>query len=171
MNEAQLNRLLSSKNEVQKRIDEYIENELLARREADKNEILGHVEKAKHNLAFVADTVKQGHGDWAIVGCYYALYHIALALIMRKGYFSKNHDATLLVIIKEYYKKEIDDADLSLINQVFLDSQDIMFYVQSKTEREKASYSSKIVFDEKLINEVKLKTILFLNKCLGILRT
>ena len=170
MNEFQLKRLLSSSEEVEKKIENYIRDETLVRQNVDDSEIQGHIEKAKHNLNFVGDILKQKYTDWALVGCYYACYHIALALIMKKGFSSKSHDATLTVIIKEYYKKEIDENDIALINQSFLTSHDIMFYVQSKTEREKASYSSKIVFDIKIVNEIMLKTRLFVNKALEIIK-
>ena len=136
---------------------------------SDLNEIKGHIEKAKHNLLFVNDTLKQGYSDWGLVGCYYAIYHSALALIMKKGFSSKNHDATICILIDKYYN-DLNECDFDLMNKVFLDSQDIMFYVQAKNEREKASYSSKIIFDKKLINEIKLKTILFFNKVLEIIK-
>lgn len=40
---------------------------------------------------------------------------------------------------------------------------------KSKQEREKASYSSQIAFDKKLVQELRLKTILFVNKAKEIL--
>ncbi len=169
VNEFQLKKLLESSEELNRKIEDYISKYILVKQEVDLEEIKGHIQKAKHNIQFTEDTLKQNYTDWALVGCYYAAYHIALALIMKKGFSSKSHDATLCVIIKEYYKNELDEEDMDLLNQTFLDSCDIMFYVQSKMEREKASYSSKILFDDKLINEIKIKTRLFLNKGLDIL--
>lgn len=169
MNEFQLKRLLESQEEVSRKIEDYISKNAIVKQGVDQEEIKGHVQKAKHNLQFVEDTLKQNYTDWALVGCYYAAYHTALALIMKKGFSSKSHDATLCVIIKEYYKKELDVEDMDLLNRMFLDSHDILFYAQSKAEREKASYSSKIVFDDRLINEIKIKTRLFLNKGLEII--
>lgn len=169
MNEFQLKRLLESQEEVSRKIEDYISKNAIVKQGVDQEEIKGHVQKAKHNLQFVEDTLKQNYTDWALVGCYYAAYHTALALIMKKGFSSKSHDGTLCVIIKEYYKKELDVEDMDLLNRMFLDSHDILFYAQSKAEREKASYSSKIVFDDRLINEIKIKTRLFLNKGLEII--
>jgi len=103
------------------------------------------------------------------VGCYYALYHIALALILKKGFSSKNHDATLCVLIKYYYKKHLTEEDIMLLNQIYLDNQDILFYVHAKQEREKAAYSSRIFLDKKKTNELHLKTVLFVSKCKKIL--
>ena len=78
-----------------------------------------HVQKAIHNLQAMAIFKENGYSDWAIVGCYYAAYHMALALILKKGFSSKNHDATLCILIKEYYNKELSSLDIELLN-IFL---------------------------------------------------
>lgn len=165
MNEQQLNLLLENPTLVDEKIDFYIKNKILFMQEFDKAEMKGHIQKAEHNSCFIQDTLKQNYTDWAIVGCYYASYHIALALLLKKGFSSKNHDATLSMLIKHYYGKELTKEDIQFINRIYLDNNDILFYVQSKNEREKASYSSQIIFDKDLVNELKLKTLLFVNKC------
>src|SRR3989339_563593 len=43
--------------------------------------------------------------DWAIAGCYYTIYHCALALLAKKGYSSKKHNSTLCALIKFYNEK------------------------------------------------------------------
>ncbi len=169
MNEYQLKELLSNSEKVEDKINSFLTTKQLVKQEVDKAEIKGHIQKAKHNIRFVDDTLKQGYSDWALVGCYYTAYHMALALIMKFGFSSKSHDATLAVIIKHYYQKELDQNDIDFVNDTFLNSQDIMFYAQSKFEREKASYSSQTSFNHKLINEIKLKTTLFLNKTIEII--
>lgn len=165
MNEQQLKSLLENPKLVDEKIDFYTKNKILFRQEFDEAEMKGHIQKAEHNSSFIQDTLKQNYTDWAIVGCYYASYHIALALLLKKGFSSKNHDATLSVLIKHYYGKELTKDDIELINKIYLDNNDILFYIQSKQEREKASYSSQIIFDKKLVNEIRLKTLLFVNKC------
>jgi len=45
-----------------------------------------------------------------------------------------------------------------------------LFYAECKNEREKASYSTKIFFDRQRVEEIKLKTILFVNKAKKILK-
>ena len=104
---------------------------------------------------------------WLLIRC--KGYHIAIALLIKKGFSSKNHDATLCVLIK-YYNVELSKDDIELINKAYLDNNDILFYVQSKQEREKASYSSQTAFDKKLVQELRLKTILFVNKAKEILK-
>lgn len=164
MNEKQLAELLEAGKELNARIDFYLEHKTLARQFVNEQEIKGHIEKAEHNLNFVKDTLEKGYSDWAIVGCYYAIYHIAIALILRKGYCSKNHDATLCILIKEYYNTEITEDDIKLLNRVYLDNQDVLFYVKSKEQREKASYSTQILFNKKSVDDLKQKTLLFVRK-------
>ena len=164
MNEKQLKKLLDDPQIVDGKIELYIKRKVLVKQEFDEAEMRGHIEKAEHNSNFTQDTLKQDYTDWAIVGCYYASYHIALALLLRKGFASKNHDATLCILIKYYYRNGLSRDDIELINKIYLDNNDILFYVQSKQEREKASYSSQIAFDKKLVSDLRLKTLLFVNK-------
>lgn len=168
VNELQLNRILGSQEELNKKIDEYAKSKTVIKARIEKEEINGHILKAEHNLKFVEAIAKTGFNDWALVGCYYTLYHIALALILRRGYLSKDHDATLCILIKEYYK-EIGADEFKLINSVYLNNEDILFYVKSREERRKASYSTKILFDRNEVNKIVINTRLFLNKAKGIL--
>ena len=169
MKENELNTLLQSKNEINDRIKFYLEKKILILDHVPKEEVKGHLEKADHNLQFVNSTLKNNFNDWVLVGCYYTLYHIALALILNKGYISKSHDATLCVLIKEHYK-ELDVDDLKLLNNIYLDNEDILFYVQSKQEREKATYSTQILFDKANVKQIVMKTRLFSSKAKEILK-
>ena len=56
-----------------------------------------------------------------------------------------------------------------MINKIFLDYQDLLFYVDSKSKREQASYSSGYKYDKKEVEELRLKTINFVNKVKTIL--
>lgn len=168
MNEFELNKLLNDSNKLNDKIQFYLDKKVLMKQNAQKNEILGHIAKAEHNLEFIND-IKNEFNDWILVACYYTSYHMALALILTKGYYSKNHDATLSVLIKQFYKKELTREDFELLNK--FDVEDILFYVQSMKQREDASYSTKILFDKKNVNDIKLKTILFVNKSKEIIKT
>ncbi len=44
------------------------------------------------------------------------------------------------------------------------DAQDLLFYVESKQKREEASYSTRIKFNMQEVNNLKMKTTLFINK-------
>ena len=94
MNEKQLKELLKQDKVLDKKIEFYLKNKTIAKQNISVSEIKGHTEKAEHNLNFVKDTIQDGYSDWAIVGCYYSIYHMALALILKKGYYSKNHDGS-----------------------------------------------------------------------------
>ncbi|MDD3175314.1 MAG: HEPN domain-containing protein [Candidatus Nanoarchaeia archaeon] len=131
-------------------------------------DVKGHILKSSHNLEFVNDIDKNKFIDWAIIGCYYAAYHSALALIQSKGFTSKNHLATLLVLINEFYQKGLNEEDIESLMNV-LSYEDILFYVETKNKREDASYSSRIIFDRKDLESLKLKTILFVSKVKKIL--
>ncbi|MFT4305222.1 MAG: hypothetical protein ACMXX8_03945 [Candidatus Woesearchaeota archaeon] len=45
-----------------------------------------------------------------------------------------------------------------------------MFYAESKNKREEANYSTKIKFNLNDVNNIKLKTTLFVNKIDGIIK-
>ncbi len=169
MNILNLNKFIEDSSLLNKRIKDY-EKKRLIRKTSDKSEIKGHIEKAEHNLEFVFDNLKIGYFDWCITGCYYAVYHATLALIIAKGVFSKNHDATLCILIKEYYGEGISKEDIKLINKFFLDYQDLLFYVQVKNKRESSTYASDCSFDKKEVEELRLKSINFISKVKEILR-
>jgi uncharacterized protein (UPF0332 family) len=164
MNEEKLKEMIESSAKLESRIKFYIHKKLLINQNIDFDEIKGHLEKSMHNLSFVSDTIKQGYLDWAITGCYYAVYHAILALILSKEYSSKNHDATLCILIREFYKKGINEEEIKLVNKFFLNYHDLLFYTDSKIKREDASYSTNYKFNEKTVEELRMKAILLINK-------
>jgi uncharacterized protein (UPF0332 family) len=166
-----LDRLIAGRELLERKISDYESERIIVRTEKEEFQISGHMAKAEHNLKFVKDNIGLGYFDWCITGCYYAVYHAALSLIISKGYYSKSHDATICVLIREFYRHGITQEDILLINRFFLDYQDIVFYVQSKNRREKASYSSSYYFDKAEVEELRLKAILFVNKAKEILKS
>ncbi|MBS3123329.1 HEPN domain-containing protein [Candidatus Woesearchaeota archaeon] len=163
MNEFHLKKILIHKEELDKKIETYEREEQISKVQEDKDEINGHLEKAEHNLKFVEHTSKTDFSDWVLVGCYYTLYHAALALLLNKGFFSKNHDATLCLLIRHYYK-EISPEEIELINFSFLNQEDFLFYAESKNKREDASYTTKIKFEKAETNKIIINTRLLFNK-------
>ena len=142
MNEKQLKILLEKQIELNNKISYYLQKKILTKQKPNTQEIKGHTEKAEHNVNFVKSALENGYSDWAVVGCYYAAYHMALALIIKKGFSSKNHDATLCILIKEYYNKELSGYDIELLNKVYLNNEDILFYVNSKKKRSFLLYTN-----------------------------
>lgn len=168
MKEYDLNKLLNNEILVETLIQEFMKDEVLVKQGEDIYEIKGHISKAEHNLRFVIENIKLDFIDWAITGCYYASYHAALSLLMKSGYSSKNHLATLCILIQKYYKKELNQEDFELIAH-FLDYQDLLFYVESKNKREDAAYSSKVKFEKKEVEQLRIKAALFVSKVKSIL--
>lgn len=99
MKEYDLNKLLNDESLVETLIQRFMKEGILMKQREDIYEIKGHISKAEHNLRFVVENVKLDFIDWAITGCYYASYHAALSLLMKRGYSSKNHLATLCILI------------------------------------------------------------------------
>lgn len=163
MNLYELNLYLNDEEKLNKKIKELIQQETIKRQNLDENEVKGHIMKSEHNLKFVTDNIKLKYYDWAISGCYYASYHSALALILTKNYSSKNHLATLLILIKEFYKKGLSKQEIEDLAKM-LDYQDILYYVESKDKREKATYTTRTTYQKKEIEELKLKSSLFVSK-------
>lgn len=164
-----LKRLIRNHELLSKKIKAYEKKKIITKKNLDIDEIKGHIEKSEHNLKFVLDNIELGYFDWCITGCYYAVYQSALALILAREYYSKNHDATLCLLMKEYYKQGIDEEDIELINVFFLNYQDLLFYIHSKDKREEATYSTKYIFDKTKVEELRIKTIDFINKAKTIL--
>ena len=164
MNEKRLRVILGSKKELGRLVNFFISKRVLFKNRFDEFELKGHLEKSKHNLKFVGDNFKLGYLDWVVTGCYYAVYHSVLSLILSRGYFSKNHDASLTILIKEFYEDFSKEA--AFINKLFIDYNDVCFYVQSKNQRELASYSSSFVLSREEVKGIVKKTIEFVNKAI-----
>src|SRR3989339_312683 len=168
MKEHDLRQLLENQNLLNNTIAEFLFKKTLVQQKQDAFEIQGHLLKAENNLRFIQEVTKLGFLDWSITGCYYACYHAALALIMTKGYTSKNHLATLCVLIKEFYKKDLTKENIETLSNL-LDYQDVLFYVESKNKREDATYSTKIKFSKQEVEQLRIKSNLFVAKIKTIL--
>lgn len=155
--------------EDEKRIEEDFNNYLKTKKikeEVEVRELVeGHIQKADHNLKFVKSTLDlEEFNDWAIVSAYYAIYHASLALCALKGYATKDHSATLLVIIKEFYKKELNKEEIGFIGDTTLEKEEVLYYVEAKTKRHSASYSTNINFEKTQVEFLRLKAIAFVSK-------
>ncbi len=125
----------------------------------------GHIEKANHNLKFVKQTLKlEEFNDWAIVSAYYAIYHASLALCALKGYSTKDHLATLLILINEFYEKGLSKEEIKTLGTTTIEKEEVLYYVQAKQKRTKASYSTQKIFDKTEAENTREKAIDFVNK-------
>ncbi len=105
--------------------------------------------------------------DWAIIGLYYSVYHAGLALLSNRGFSSKNHNATLCFLIKNF--SEFSKEEIELIDDLQIKQEEIEFYSGLKEERQKASYSTSLLFNKEKVEELKEKSILLINKIKSIL--
>jgi uncharacterized protein (UPF0332 family) len=145
----------------------------LIKKEKEKNFLSkSHLKKAEHNLDFVNFLIeKNKFSDWAIIGCYYSIYHAASAILAKAGYSSKKHLSTLCALIEIYYikEKELNKEDIKLFSKSSLNKEKINYFVYAKQMREIANYSISEEFNKTKANELKSKTLDFLNKCREIL--
>lgn len=170
MKEYDLNKLLDDKELLTEKMDTFIKNKIIKCQKRDDAEIIGRIEKAENNLSFIKDNLKLGYTDWCITGCYYAAYQAVLALILTRGYTSKNHLATLCILINEFYKNGVEKEDIEMIDSFFVDYQDLVFYVESKNKREDATYSSRRIFDKNMVESLRIKAALFVGKIKGLIK-
>jgi len=159
---------LGNEGKIQESYDFFINKEQLVEIDPREELIEAHIKKAEHNLGVLKQLNKE-YSDWKIIALYYCLYHSCLALLVRKGYISKNHTATLIFLLKHY--SQITQNEINLIEELQIKDEDAKFYTELKKERHNANYSTDIFYDEEKIEEVRIKTIRFLNKVKEILKT
>ncbi|MDP2750200.1 MAG: HEPN domain-containing protein [Nanoarchaeota archaeon] len=144
---------------------EYLKSKKIKAEKETKELVIGHLDKADHNLKFVRSTLElKEFNDWAIVSAYYAIYHASLALCALKGYSTKDHSATLLILIKEFYKKQLTKEEIEIIGSTTIEKEEVLYYVEARSKRAKASYSTEKAFDKKEAENLRLKAIAFVNK-------
>jgi len=144
---------------------DYLKSKKIKLEEEREELVQGHMEKAEHNLKFVKSTLElKEFNDWAVVSAYYAIYHASLALCALKGYSTKDHNATLLILIKEFYKKFLTKEEIDSVGSLTIEKEEVLYYVEARAKRGKASYSTKKVFDRNEAETLRLKAITFVNK-------
>ena len=168
---------IENKEQCKEAFDKFLEEGTIKEEEEKENLTKSHLKKVDYNLDFINDLLKQKKFyDWAIVGCYYAIYHSSLALLSKKGYSSKSHSATLCSLIHLYYEKpkkeegnKLTKEDIELVAKSSLDKEEVTYFVEAKSKRETASYGISEEFNKKEAENLKLKTVLFANKTKEIL--
>lgn len=143
----------------------YLKSKKVKKEKETKELIRGHLEKADHNLKFVQKTLDlQEFNDWAIVSTYYVIYHASLALCALRGYSTKDHLATLLILIREFYQKELTKEEIEIVNASAMEKEHLLYYVEAKKERTKASYSTQTLFNAEEAEQLRTKAIAFVTK-------
>lgn len=148
-----------------KDFQKYLKSKKIKKETEIKELIQGHVDKADHNLKFVNSTLElKEFNDWAIVSAYYSIYHASLALCALRGYSTKDHLATLLILIREFYQKELSKEEIETAGRTAIEKEEILYYIEAKTERKKASYSTQMIFNKNEAENLRRKAINFVNK-------
>lgn len=138
---------LENEERREKDFEKYLKSKKIKKETETKELVQGHVDKADHNLKFVKSTLAlKEFNDWAIVSAYYSIYHASLALCALKGYSTKNHLATLLILIKEFYQKELSKEEIETIGKTTIAKEEVLYYIEAKGKRTKASYSTQKFF-------------------------
>jgi uncharacterized protein (UPF0332 family) len=157
-----IERLFDDQKYLENEINFFIGKKHIKKIPENKELVISHLKKARHNLEFYKLNKKYSKfNDWLIVTLYYALYHSALALIINKNYSSKNHHATILILIKEY---AITKEEAELLNELSISKDDAEFYTQLKDDRHDASYITNIRFNQETIDDYETKVLDFINK-------
>src|SRR3989338_1937326 len=143
----------------------YLKSKKIKKESEIQELVQGHIDKADHNLKFVKSTLElKEFNDWAIVSAYYSIYHASLALCALKGYSTKDHLATLLILIKDFYQKELNEEEIEMVSRITIEKEEVLYYIEAKAERKKASYSTEIIFDGKEAEDIQKKAINFINR-------
>ncbi len=154
---------LENKGALERSYRHYLDMNIIQKIPISENLVKAHIEKADHNLEFAYSLISGNKfPDWAITGLYYALYHSSLALLARKGFASKDHTATVCFLIKCYV--EFSKEDIEFYDGLSLTRNEIQIYTDLKSERQKASYSTKMLFDAGHVKHLREKAIQFINK-------
>ncbi len=157
-----INKLFSNKKLLDGKYAFFLKKGLIVNIGENEDLVIAHLEKAKHNMLFFEkNTSDSQFNDWLIVTLYYALYHAVLALIVEKGYASKNHTASLVFLIKHYSQLK---EDILLVHELSIKKEDAELYTKLKEDRHKASYESNANFTNKNINDYKQKVKEFFQK-------
>ncbi len=158
--------LMNNKNALEKAYNRYIKKNIIQKKPTDLAK--AHISKSDNNMEFVNFLLEnERFYDWQIVGLYYSVYHSALALLSYKGFSSKDHTATLCFLIKNF--SEFSKEEIELIDDLQIKRDEIEFYSGLKEERQKASYSTSLLFSKDKVIELKEKSILLINKIKAIL--
>jgi uncharacterized protein (UPF0332 family) len=125
-----------------------------------KDNVLGHLRKAYHNLDLANKVFDLHEGeavfryegenyfDWVVTISYYSMYQAALAALAAVRKEGETHAATVCALSYYYVHKKIrlDEEHLISLNVIAaLAKQDVQKLVEKKEERERASYDTSFV--------------------------
>lgn len=76
----------------------------------DKKAIIAYrIQKSDQTMVEASDCAKMGHWSLAANRLYYALFHLASALLIDKGYTSKTHNGIICIDIRLSFNKRLSN--------------------------------------------------------------
>ncbi|MBU3913338.1 MAG: hypothetical protein KKE50_04555 [Nanoarchaeota archaeon] len=173
----EINRLIEEKEYCRDVFNFFINKEIIKKTnpalfEKHLNKSLNNLEfgnfvLSEHNYSIKKKLKGKSFYDWCVVIYYYAIYHAVLALISKAGFESKNHLASISALTYIYYHKKnlLNKEDIQMIIDNFnIKGEEIEFIANSKEMREKASYRVDEDFGIALAEDMRKKTVDFVNK-------
>ena len=165
----------------------YIKRELLIKDESVKRLANEYLAKAKNNLITlkILDEFQNDKSfrkklnipedystyEWVVITGYYAMYTVAISLLAKIGYRSKNHTATLCVLEEFFVKKKILDEDiLLLLKSAMFHKEEVEKLSDARHKREIAQYSITKQTTKSIAEKIKKDAYDFVNKCEEIIK-
>jgi len=87
------------------RIKRLLEERKLLKIEPDMELVLKEIEGSKYDIGRARKSLADGDFKWATVQAYYAMFHLARALLYSRGYREKSHRALLLAVRELFVKR------------------------------------------------------------------
>ncbi|PIU22574.1 MAG: hypothetical protein COT14_00495 [Candidatus Diapherotrites archaeon CG08_land_8_20_14_0_20_30_16] len=120
-------------------IQEMIDNGLLKVESCSPELINKELEESEKDLKNAKESFEDGNHKWSIIQAYYCIFHIARALIYKKGYREKSHYA-LYLLLDEFCRKRM------------LESKYIIYFKAAMYARQDADYDA--VYSEDVAKEI-----------------
>ena len=121
-------------------------------------DVLGHMKKAFHNLSLAnqifdsneknqlqASYSGENYYDWVITISYYSMYQACLSALAAVRKSGENHSATVCALVYHYVhrKRQLNEQYLLSLDKIqALAGQDVQKLVETRFQREKASYDT-----------------------------
>lgn len=119
----------------------------------DKKAIIAYrIQKSEQTMVEARDCARMGHWSLAANRLYYALFHIASALLIDKGYTSKTHSGIICIIGQEFVMKGL------------LNSEDGRLLSRLQNMRQSGDYDDMFDWTEKDIQPLFKPTEMLLEK-------
>ena len=104
--------------------------------------------------------------EWVVITGYYAMYTVAISLLAKVGYRSKNHTATLCVLEEFFVKKKIlDKESLAPLKTAMFHKEEIEKLSEARHKREIAQYSITKQTTKSIAEQIKKDAYGFISKC------